>query len=55
MIALESRTQGNHEELKILLQKCLISSRFNQKLSLQEDMTSIYKKFIAKTGCRPIG
>ena len=27
--------QGNHEELKIMLQNCLISSRFNQELSLQ--------------------
>ena len=35
MIAIESRIQGDHEELKILLQKCLISSCFNQKLSLQ--------------------
>ena len=29
--------QGNHKELKILLQKCLASSRFNQKLSLRKE------------------
>ena len=28
--------QGNHEELEILPQKCLIYSRFNQKLSLKK-------------------
>ena len=28
--------QGDDEELDILLQKCLISSRFNQKLSLRK-------------------
>ena len=33
MIGIESRTQGDHEELKILLQNCLISSRFDQELS----------------------
>ena len=48
LIAIESRTQGHHEELEILLQKCLISSRFNQKLSLKKERTSIYKNFIAK-------
>ena len=35
MIAIESRTQGDHEELKILLQNFLIASRFNRKLSLR--------------------
>ena len=40
MIAIESRMQGDHEELKNLLQNCLISSRFNQKLSLQR--TSVF-------------
>ena len=34
--AIESRTQENHEELKIFLQKCLISSRFNQKLHFKK-------------------
>ena len=28
--------QGNHEELEIFLQKCLISSCFNQKFSLKK-------------------
>ena len=28
--------QGNHEEIEILLQKHLISSGFNQKLSLKK-------------------
>ena len=28
--------QGNHEEVEIFLQKCLISSRLNQKLSLKK-------------------
>ena len=37
MIAIESRTQGDHEEYKILLKKCLISLHFNQKLSLQRE------------------
>ena len=27
LIAIESRTQGNHDELKICLQNCLITSR----------------------------
>ena len=50
MITIESRTQGDHEELKILLQKCLISSPFNQKLSLQERRTFIYRKIKEKCG-----
>ena len=37
MIAMESRTQEDYEELKILLQNCLISSRFSRKLSLQKE------------------
>ena len=28
--------QGDHEELEILLQKCLISSCFNEKISLRK-------------------
>ena len=50
LIAIESRIQGDHKELKFFLQKCLISSRFNQKMSLQEGRTSIYRKIIAKKG-----
>ena len=37
MIEIESRTQGDHKELKILLQNHLISSRFNQKLVYKEN------------------
>ena len=48
MITIESRTQGGHEELKILLQNHLISSRLNQKLRLQGERISIYRNFIAK-------
>ena len=48
MIVIESRMKGDHEELTIFLQKCLISSRFNQKLSLREERTSIYKDFDVK-------
>ena len=37
LIPIESRMQGDHEELRILLQKPLISSCFNQTLSLQRE------------------
>ena len=37
--------QGDHEELKILLQNCSISSRFNPKLGLQRKNIGFYKKF----------
>ena len=37
MISIESIFQGDHIELKILLQNRLISSRFNRKLSLQRE------------------
>ena len=47
MIEIESITQGDHEELKILLQKFIISICFNQKLSLQEERICIYRKIIA--------
>ena len=53
IIAIESRTHGDHDELEILLQKCVISSRFNQKLSYKE-RTSIYKDFNEKNVVRPI-
>ena len=46
--------QGDHEELEILLQKCLISLRFNQKLSLKKERPSIYRDFIVKNLCRSI-
>ena len=45
-LSLECR--GDQKELKILLQRHLITSRFNQKLCLQERRTSIYRKIIAK-------
>ena len=37
--------QGDHEELKILLQNHLISSRFNKKLGLQRKNLGFYRKF----------
>ena len=46
--------QGDHEELKILLQKYLSYSRFNQKLSLERARTSIYREIIAKNAGRLI-
>ena len=45
MLAIESRIQEDHEELKIFLQNCLISSRFNQKLGLQRKNMGFYRKF----------
>ena len=48
MIAIESIIEGDHEELKILLQNCLISSRFNQKLGLQRKNIGFYRKFHRK-------
>ena len=48
MIAIESRTQGDHEELKILLQNCFISSRFNRKLSLQREEHLFIEKLTQK-------
>ena len=37
MITIESRTQGDDKELKILLQNYFISSRFNQTLVYEEN------------------
>ena len=42
MIVIESKTQGDHKELNIFLQKCLISSRFNQKLGLQRKNINLF-------------
>ena len=42
---LESRKQDNHEEIKIFLQNCLFSSRFDQKLALQRKNMGFYRKF----------
>ena len=54
MIAIESRMQGDQEECKILLQRHLISSCFNERLSLRKRRTSIYKNLDAKNPRRPI-
>ena len=51
-IAIESRTWGDHKELKILLQNRLISSRFNQELRIHKKNIDIYKGFPRKK-CRP--
>ena len=45
MLAIEFRMQGDHEEVNIFLQNCLISSRFNQKLGLQRNNMGFYRKF----------
>ena len=37
--------QRDDEELKILLQNCLISSRFHQELGLQMKNIGFYRKF----------
>ena len=42
LIAIESRTQGNCDELKIYLQNCLIASRLI-KSCLEEENTSVFK------------
>ena len=44
LIGIESRMQGDHEEFKILLQNCLMSSRFNQELSYKEEEHWFYRK-----------
>ena len=48
LIAIESRTQGDHEELKIFLQNCLISSRFNQELKFKEEEHRFIGKIVVK-------
>ena len=40
--------QENHEKLKIFLKNYLISSRFNQELSLQRKNIVLIGNFIAK-------
>ena len=42
---IEYKKQENHEELKIFIQSCLISSQFDQKLGLQRKNISFYRKF----------
>ena len=51
---IEPRMQENHEELKIFLQNCLFSSRFNQELGLQRKNIGFIRNFIAKIADRPI-
>ena len=50
MIKIESRTQGDHEELNILLQNCLIASLFNQKLVYKENEQLFIENFSRKMG-----
>ena len=45
MIKIKSIIQGNHEELKIFLQNCLIFLRFNEKLGLETKNIGFYRKF----------
>ena len=54
MIAIESRKQGDYEELTNLLQNWLISSRFNQKFSMHRKNIVFIENFIAKITDRPI-
>ena len=53
-IGIDSKMQEDCEELKIMLQNCLISSRFNQELSLQRERTPFYRRMSAKIADRPI-
>ena len=41
-------TQGGHEELKILLQICLVASRINQKSKNKVENTSVLKRILAR-------
>ena len=53
-IGIESKTQGDRDELKIMLQNRLISSRYNQELR-EEDSTSIFiRDFREKNANRSI-
>ena len=55
LIGIESKMQGDHEEFKILLENCLISSRLNQQLGLQrKNMAFFIENFIAKIADRTI-
>ena len=40
--------RGDHEELKILLQICLIALRINQKLKNKGENTSVLKRILAQ-------
>ena len=51
-VELRSRKQENHEELKIFLENCLISSRFDQKLGLQRKNIGFYRNF-HRENCGP--
>ena len=50
LIGIDSRTQGDHEELKILLQNYIISSPFNQELKLQRGRTSVFREKSLENG-----
>ena len=54
LIGIDSRTQGDHEELKNLLQNCLVSSRFNQELRYKEVEHRFTKEIPAKIANRSI-
>ena len=47
-IAIESRTQGDHKELRIFLNNHLIPSRFNQELSYKEEEHHFIGEIAAK-------
>ena len=54
LIAIKSRTRGDHRELKILLKNCLTPSRFNQELSYKEEEHLFIGEIAAKIADRPI-
>ena len=47
-IGVESSMQRDHDELKIMLQNCLISSGFNQELPEEENTSVFIKKYPAR-------
>ena len=53
-IRVESRMQGDREELKIFLKNCLIALWFDQKLRYKGKNIDFYKKKSAKIADRPI-
>ena len=54
MISIESRMQGDHEELMNLLQNFLNSSRFNLKFCLQREEHRFIGTFITQIADHPI-
>ena len=53
-IGIESRMYRDHEELKILLQNCLNSSRFNEELRYKVRTSLFIKEISVKIGDRLI-